>query len=88
MEESANEFNDIPHAKWCEKALSELVNLPVKSVCMFAILDNGDIYNNYTENITMGDKLVMAGIIQQDAMLDTMIANGFIEEDVDGKEEE
>lgn len=86
-----NNFNDIPYAQWLEKALQELINLPVKSICMFAITESGDIYNNY-HNVTMADKLVMAGLIQQDAMLDSMIANGFIEEEQedtdDGEEKE
>lgn len=84
-------LSDIPYAKWLEKALQELINLPVKSICIFAMTENGDIYNNY-HNVTMADKLVMAGLIQQDAMLDTMVVNGFIEEEQedtdDGEEKE
>jgi hypothetical protein len=82
-----NNLNNIPYAQWLENALRELIDLPVKSICIFATTENGDIYNNY-HNITMADKLVMAGIIQQDAMLDTMIANGFIEEEDDDDTEE
>ena len=83
-----NNFNDIPYAEWLENALKELLDLPVKGICMAAIVgDKGDIYTNY-HNVAMADKLVIAGLIQQDAMIDTMVANGMIqEEDEDGAEE-
>ena len=35
----------------------------------------------------MGDKLMIAGLIQQDAMLDTLEANGYIKS-MDGDDEE
>lgn len=84
-----NNFDNIPYAKWLEQALQELLTLPVKGICMAAIVGNkGDIYTNY-HNIDMSDKLVIAGLIQQDAMIDTMIANGMIQEEgEDGSEEE
>ena len=83
-----NNFNDIPYAQWLENALKELLDLPVKGICMAAIVgDKGDIYTNY-HNVAMADKLVIAGLIQQDAMLDTMAANGFIEYEDDEEEDE
>lgn len=80
------DLNDISYAKWLENALQEMIQMPVKGVCLFAITDNGDFYNNY-HNISVADKFVMAGFIQQDAMFDSMAANGIIEQD-DGEEEE
>ena len=80
------DLNDISYAKWLENALQEMIQMPVKGVCLFAITDNGDFYNNY-HNISVADKFVMAGFIQQDAMFDSMAANGIIERD-DGEEEE
>jgi hypothetical protein len=84
-----NNFNDIPYAEWLENALKELLELPVKGICMAAIVgDKGDIYTNY-HNVAMADKLVIAGLIQQDAMIDTMVANGMVQEEgEDGTEEE
>ena len=40
--------------------------------------ETGDAYTNY-HNISMSDKLVISGLIQQDATLDMLAANGFIE---------
>ncbi len=69
-----------PYAKWLEQALKELVNFPVKGICLNAVTADGDTYTNYYK-ISMRDKIVIAGILQQDAMLDTMAANGIIEYD-------
>lgn len=85
-----NNLNNIPYAQWLEKTLQELIKLPIKGMCMNAILDNGEAYTAYY-NATMLDKIAIAGLIQQDAMLDTMAANGFIEyedeeDETDGKE--
>lgn len=88
-----NNFNDIPYAQWLEKALQELIKLPVKSICIAATVgEKGDFYTNY-HNVSMGEKLVIAGLIQQDAMLDTLAANGLIEyadeeDDSNGEEKE
>lgn len=77
-----NEVNlsEISYAEWLEKALQEMIKMPVKGVCLFAITENGDFYNNY-HNISLADKFIMAGFIQQDAMWDSMAANGVIEPD-------
>lgn len=73
-----NVFNNIPYAPWLEKTLQELIKLPVKGICINAITSNGEAYTNYYE-ISMMDKLTIAGLIQQDAMLDSLAANGLIE---------
>lgn len=90
-----NKHNDItsrPYAKWLEKTLQELITFPVKGITLNAVTDNGEVYTNYY-NISMADKLIVSGIIQQDAMLDTLAANGIIEyedeeEELDGEEKE
>lgn len=79
-------LKDIPYAQWLEKALRELIGFPVKGIAIVATTENGEVYNNY-HNITMADKLVIAGLIQQDAMLDAMAANGYIEYADDEEEE-
>lgn len=80
-----NNFDNIPYASWLEKNLQDLFSTPVKSICITAVSADGDIYRDYY-NATMVDKIIMAGIIQQDAMLDSMAANGIIEyaEDEEG----
>ena len=84
-----NNLNNIPYAQWLERTLKDMINLPVTGVCLNAVLEGGDIYTAY-HNVTMNNKLTIAGIVQQDAMLDTMAANGIIqydEENEDGEEE-
>ena len=84
-----NNLNEIPYAQWLEQTLQDIIKLPVKGICLNAILDNGEVYTAY-HNATMHDKITIAGFIQQDAMIDTLAVNGFIqtEEDEDGAEEE
>lgn len=86
-------INELPYAPWLEKNLRDIIKVPVKSICISAVSEEGDIYRDYY-NATMIDKVIIAGIIQQDAMLDSMAANGLVdyvedEEDcADGEEKE
>ena len=85
-------FENIPYATWLEKTLHELIKLPVKAISITALTNNGEAYSNY-HNTSMADKLVIAGIIQQDAMFDSMAANGIVEyaeeeDDANGEAEE
>ncbi len=77
MSETIN-LNALPYAEWLEKALHGLVKMPVEGICFTAILKGGEAYTNYY-NISMMNKLTIAGLIQQDATLDSLAANGFIE---------
>lgn len=85
-----NNLNNIPYAQWLEKALQEIITLPVKGICLGAITQTGEAYTNYYQ-ISMMDKLLIAGLIQQDATFDSLAANGVIEyaeEDSNDGEEE
>lgn len=88
-----NNINNLPYAPWLEKNLRDLINTPVKSICIAAVSENGDIYRDYY-NTVMLDKITIAGVIQQDAMLDSMAAHGVIEyvddeeDNADGEEKE
>lgn len=82
---NTNDIRNMPYAEWLEKTLQELVNFPVKGICIAATTNTGEFYVNY-HNVPMGDKLTIAGLVNQDAMLDTMAANGLVEyvEDEEG----
>ena len=88
-----NNILSMPYVQWLEKALQELTTFPnIKGICLNAISDTGEIYTNYYE-VSMTDKITIAGLIQQDAMLDTLTANGIIESadeegEADGEEKE
>lgn len=85
-----NNLDNIPYAKWLEKTLQELITFPIKGIAIQAITTTGEAYTNYYE-ISMMDKLTIAGLIQQDATFDSLAANGLIkyadeEGDTDGEE--
>jgi hypothetical protein len=90
MNNNPNDITNMPYASWLEESLQRISSLPMRALVMIGITEDGDTYNDYY-NATMGDKLLIAGLIQQDAMLDTLEANGLIattdEEDTDGEEE-
>lgn len=81
-----NNVTSLPYAKWLEKSLQELVKFPVKGICINATTTNGEVYTNYY-NMSMLEKLTIAGVVQQDAMFDSMAANGVIEYADDEAEE-
>lgn len=90
MNNNPNDITNMPYAQWLEESLQRISSLPIRALVMIGITEDGNTYNDYY-NATMADKLVIAGLIQQDAMLDTLEMNGLIastgEEDTDGEEE-
>lgn len=96
MTEKKNNITDMPYAKWLEQTLRDISNIPVRGMVVSCILEDGNTYTNYWKT-SMGDKILLSGLIQQDAMLDSLEANGIIqydnddgddtEEDTDGEEE-
>ena len=82
MEENFN-LSEIPYAAWLEQALRELVTFPVKGICMFATAEDGAIYSNYSEGVSMMDKLTISGLVQHDAVMDSLAANGHISEETE-----
>ena len=86
MTNNNNIFNNISYAQWLEEALKELIEFPVKGICISAVATTGEIYTNYHQ-VPMMDKVKIAGMIQQDAMIETLRVNGMInEEDEEGEE--
>lgn len=79
-------IKELPYAQWLETALQDLIKFPVKGICINAIGTDGLIYTNY-HDMSMSDKITVAGFIQQDAMLDTLRANGFIKDDEEEEDE-
>lgn len=83
----------MPYAAWLEQTLRDISGMPIRGIALVAVTDDSAAwYTNYYE-CTMADKILFSGIINQDATLDMMAAQGIIEyddeeEDVDGEEEE
>ena len=86
-----NDLNNLPYTNWLEQSLQTIVGKPVEAICILTKFDTGDVGSGYW-NCMVADKLVFAGFLQQDAMLDTLKANGYLEDDdeeddADGEEE-
>lgn len=90
MVNNRNNITEMPYAKWLEQTLHDISSLPVKGIALLVSTENGDSYTNYY-NVSMADKLIMAGLIQQDSTLDMLASNGFIQyedEEDDNSEDE
>ena len=90
MVNNRNNITEMPYAKWLEQTLHDISSLPVKGTALLVSTENGDSYTNYY-NVSMADKLIMAGLIQQDSTLDMLASNGFIQyedEEDDSSEDE
>lgn len=77
MKNESKSITDMPYAKWLEHTLHDISQLPVRGIAIACILENGDTYTSYWR-VPMGDKLMLSGLIQQDAMFDALDANGYI----------
>lgn len=86
MANKHNNITEMPYAKWMEQVLHDIFDLPMRGIAVVGVLENGDSYTNYY-NISMSDKLVLAGLINQDATLDMMAASGIIKYEEDGEED-
>ena len=90
MNENSNDITEKPYAKWLEAILRDICAMPMRALAMIGVTEDGDIYNGYY-NASAADKILMSGLIQQDAMIDTLEAAGLIngdeEEENDGEEE-
>ena len=75
-----NDLNNLPYAKWLEESLRSFVGKPVEAICIMTRFDTGEVGSGYY-NSTVADKILFAGFLQQDAMLDTLKNNGYLEED-------
>ena len=87
MNNNENDIREMPYAEWLEGALRRISVMPMRTLILIGITEDGDTYSDYY-NATMGDKLMIAGMIQQDAMLDTLEANGYIKSMDDDDEED
>ena len=86
MNNNSNDIREMPYAEWLEGALRRISMMPMRALVIIGITEDGGTYNDYY-NATLGDKLLISGLIQQDAMLDTLEANGFINSE-DNEEDE
>ena len=74
------DFGQLHYAEWLEKSLQDMVSIPVASICIMTKSVSGEVHTGYFD-CSVADKLLFAGFLNQDAMLDTMINNGYLEDD-------
>lgn len=72
-------LNDISYAEFLEQTLQELITMPVKGICLNAVLADGSVYTAY-HKCSMYNKLTISGLTQQDATLDFLKVNGYIKD--------
>lgn len=81
-----------PIVDWVLQTMRDISQMPIKGIALVATTTTGETYTNY-HDVQMNDKLLIAGLINQDAMFDALAANGVIgyaddEEEDAGDEEE
>lgn len=86
-------LNDLPYAEWLEQSLRNIIDKPVEAICIITKVPSddkelGDEIGSGYWNCTVADKLLFAGFLQQDAMIDTMKANGYLPDDEEDPEDE
>ena len=75
-----NDIRSKDYAEFLETALTDIMELPVESICIMLKLPGGATATHYYKT-AMVDKLLFAGTLQQDAMMDTLKINGMMGND-------
>lgn len=86
MTSNHKNITDMPFASWLEQTLHDIQEFPTRGITIAVTSDTGDTYINYY-NVNMGDKILLSGLINQDATLDMMAANGIIDYAEDEEED-
>ena len=83
---SENAKSENPIVKFLQQTIRDISKFPTKGIAVIATSDGEEIYASY-HNVPMQDKLISSGLVQQDATLDMLAANGYLvgddEEDED-----
>ena len=85
-------MSEKPIVEWLREVLRDISQFDARGIAVASINKDGDSYVNYYK-MNMADKVLISGLIQQDAMLDTLAQNGIIgydesDEGDDAEEEE
>lgn len=74
-----------PIVKFLQQTIRDISKFPTKGIAVIATSDGDEIYTSY-HNVPMQDKLVISGLVQQDATLDMLAANGYLMEEEEDDE--
>ena len=75
-----------PIVKFLQQTIRDISKFPTKGIAVIATSDGDEIYTSY-HNVPMQDKLVISGLVKQDATLDMLAANGYLVEDDEENED-
>ena len=81
-----SDLNKLPYAEWLEQSLHNIIGKPVEAISILIKYEGGTVGTGYY-NCSVGDKILFAGYIQQDAMIETLEVNGMVE-DIEEDEDE
>lgn len=70
------------YATFMEKTLQSMVQMPVSGICILLKLEDGSVASDYY-NSKMMDKMIYAGVIQQDITWDVLKTNNAVGRDSD-----
>lgn len=82
-----NDITTKAYANFMEETLQEMVTLPVEGICIITKLSGGAVFTSYYNSTSM-DKITYAGLIQQDAMIETLRINKMLRADDSSPENE
>ena len=87
-------MSEKPIVEWLREVLRDISQFDARGIAVASINKDGDSYVSYYK-MNMADKVLISGLTQQDAMLDTLAQNGIVsydesdeDEDDDDEEEE
>ena len=83
-------MSEKPIVEWLREVLRDISQFDARGIAVASINKDGDSYVSYYK-MNMADKVLISGLIQQDAMLDTLAQNGIIsydESDEDNDDDE
>lgn len=85
-------MSEKPIVEWLREVLRDISQFDARGIAVASINKDGDSYVSYYK-MNMADKVLISGLIQQDAVLDTLAQNGIVsydesDEDDDDEEEE
>lgn len=75
------------YSEWLERALQDVVKLDPQDICIACISKNGESYYVNVFSNFVPNKFMFAGMIQQDAMIDSLESNGYINEETEDNKE-
>ena len=70
------------YAVFMEKTLQTMVRMPISGICILLKLEDGSVCSDYF-NSKMMDKMIYAGVIQQDVTWEILKANNAVGRDSD-----